>query len=101
MAVIYYIVLSYQKAPRARSCESTEPFVWADLVPPIFVRGYLVRTCLAFLLLAPFHIGKKYGFRSFHLTYAQKRSPLLWTNDELLSTESTNLLQSSETLFLA
>ena len=27
---------------------STEPFVWADVVPPFIVRGYLVRTCLDF-----------------------------------------------------
>ena len=56
---------------------------------------------LGFLLLVPFHLGKKYGFQKLSLDLHSNTQDLPFTDDELLPPESTNLLQSLDTLFLA
>ena len=58
--------------------------------------GYCVRTCLAFLL----RHWKEICLSKLSLDLHPDKQSLLFTNDELLSPESTNLLQSSISLLM-
>ena len=82
--------------------QSTEPFVWADVVPPLLLFAAISCAHAWISFTSPLSLWKETWLSKLSLILHADTQGSPLTDDELLPPESTNLLQSSkDTLFFA
>ena len=96
------IVLSYQNAPRIRSCKVPNHSFGPMACPPLFLFAAISCAHAGISFTSPLSLWKETWLSKLSLILHAETQDLPLTDDELLPPESTNLLQSSKhTLFFA